>query len=477
MEPGPGRCQRVIEDTLQHNSITIAAAATLRLATVETVGGGHHRTICDCRLNVSDHIPLRQAARMMKRLLPLIMLLVGAIALLGADGCASDPNVEGAKLDLRNKDYDRALENITKALERNPDNAEALSLKGQILQDLVLDITDTQERSPLISEMVDVYLRSAALDPVTEPDIERRLGSAYRMEYNRGIELYNEAQNKDDEDKPEVFQRSAAHFRNASMIFPDSTDAYFNEASAFFSGGMAEQAIGPFEMALEMGSTLRRIYIYLATIYGQMAEAETDSTRKVAAYKKLVRTLEPALANNPRDEEIRHMLLNGYALAAEQEKALNYYREEINQGRATKVILYNYGTLLLGLEAYDEAITQLIKAVAIDSLYGNARFNLGAAYVNKAAGISAQYTALDDSLQANRTQWSARQVTQAEASLSTLHEARKNLFQQAITHLEVARNRSVDPDDTQGICRVLFQAYGHTDQRAKTEAVRPCAAL
>ncbi len=413
----------------------------------------------------------------MKRLLPLTMLLVGAITLLGVDGCASDPNVEGAKLDLRNKDYDRALENITKALERNPDSAEALSLKGQILQDLAFELTDTQERSALISEMVDVYLRSAALDPATEHDIERRLGSAYRTEYNRGIELYNEAQNRDDEDKPEAFQRSAAHFRNASMIYPDSIDAYFNEASAFFSGGMAKQAISPFEMALEMGSTLRRIYVYLATIYSQMAEAETDFTRKDEAYKKLVRTLEPALVNHPDDEEIRNMLLNGYALAGEQEKALDYYREEIKQGRATKVILYNYGTLLLGLEEYDEAITQLIKAVAIDSLYGNARYNLGAAFVNKAVGVSAQYKVLDDSLHANRADWTARKVAQAEEGLRALHEDRKSLFQQAIIHLEIARDRSVDPDDAQGICRVLFQAYGHTDQRAKTEEVRPCAAF
>ena len=71
----------------------------------------------------------------MKRFPIILSLLVGALLMGGADGCSSDPNVEGAKLDLRNQDYDRALRNLETALENNPQNAEAYELKGRVLSE------------------------------------------------------------------------------------------------------------------------------------------------------------------------------------------------------------------------------------------------------------------------------------------------------------------------------------------------------
>ena len=64
-----------------------------------------------------------------------IVLFVGGMLTMGA-GCSSDPNVEGAKLDLRNKDYDRAIVNLDKAIETNPGNHEAYFLKGQVYQEM-----------------------------------------------------------------------------------------------------------------------------------------------------------------------------------------------------------------------------------------------------------------------------------------------------------------------------------------------------
>ncbi|NBW94064.1 MAG: hypothetical protein EBR20_06845, partial [Bacteroidetes bacterium] len=64
-----------------------------------------------------------------------LSLIFAAFLIAGADGCSSDPNVEGAKLDLRNQDYDRALGNLETALENNPQNAEAYELKGRVLSE------------------------------------------------------------------------------------------------------------------------------------------------------------------------------------------------------------------------------------------------------------------------------------------------------------------------------------------------------
>ena len=69
---------------------------------------------------------------MRSRFFTLTVSLVLAVLIGGADGCSSDPNVEGAKLDLNNGEYDRALTNIDEALATDPDNVDALVLKTEV---------------------------------------------------------------------------------------------------------------------------------------------------------------------------------------------------------------------------------------------------------------------------------------------------------------------------------------------------------
>ncbi len=408
----------------------------------------------------------------MKRLIHVLCILAGSAVLVGADGCSSDPNVEGAKLDLRNKDLDRALENVAKALERDSANAEAHLLKGQILQELFLEEPELADRQAFVKEMREAFGRSVELDSTGAEEVRRRMQAAYTREFYRGIEVYNDAQYVDDGAKREAYERAAGHFRVASLIFPDSTGAYFNEASAYISGGMATRAIAPFEMALQMGSTSRRIFLFLGTIYYQAAEAESDLMLKHRAYERLVYTLEPALELYPRDDELRSMLLNAYSLAGQEDKALTYYQAEVAAGNTNKVFLYNYGTLLLRLNEYDEAIAQLTAATKIDSLYANARFNLGAAYVNKAVAVGAAQ--VDGSLDVEGPRTRARVGEQ----FVDLHSERRALFSEAITHLEIARLLTeAEMGSVRNICRALYQAYGWMNERSKAEEVQVCAEL
>lgn len=406
----------------------------------------------------------------MKHLVYVLCILAGSAVLVGADGCSSDPNIEGAKLDLRNKDLDRALENVAKALERDSANAEAHLLKGKILQELFLEEPELADRQAFVKEMREAFERSVELDSTGAEEARRRMQAAYTQAFHRGIEVYNDAQYVDDGAKREMYERAAGHFRVASLIFPDSTGAYFNEASAYISGGMATRAIAPFEMALQMGSTSRRIYLFLGTIYYQAAEAESDLMLKHRAYERLVYTLEPALELYPRDDELRSMLLNAYSLAGQEDKALTYYEAEVAAGNTNKVFLYNYGTLLLRLNEYDEAITQLTAATEIDSLYANARFNLGAAYVNKAVAVGAAQ--VDDSLDVEGPR------PQARVGIADLHSERRALFSEAITHLEIARSLTeAEMGSVRNICRALYQAYGWMNERSKAEEVQVCAEL
>jgi molybdenum cofactor biosynthesis protein B len=124
-----------------------------------------------------------------KLLVLLSALIAAAFMLTGAGGCSSDPNVEGAKLDLRNKDYDRALNNLDIALEADPDNVEALKLKGTVLLEMAGAESDPDEHSALIRQADEAWERALALTTGggDQNDIIQQQKLAWYREYERGM--------------------------------------------------------------------------------------------------------------------------------------------------------------------------------------------------------------------------------------------------------------------------------------------------
>lgn len=401
-----------------------------------------------------------------------------ALILIAADGCGSNPNVEGAKLDLRNKDYARALENVNKALEAEPDNAEALFLKGDVLSEMLPDVLDKRERADYIYAMVGAYRRGLELDPAWPTQVTRRLYGVYLTEFNSGIDAYNRAEQLPGQVRVDAFAVAARHFRNASVIFPDSGDAYINEAAAYFGAGQMGDAVGAYEMALSVGHTDREIYIYLSKTYELLAEEWAADHEKARYYRDMAQTLEMGLDQHPDDRELRAMLLNAYVFADQSDRALAFYARELPSERENKIFLYNYGTLMLREADYDGAIDMLSKAVSLDSTYINARFNLGAAYINKAVDVDANFRAVDDTLSRQRDQLPAFRISQMESRIRELKGRKDGLFEQAIEHLEIARlliERHQNLGEARDICRALYRAYAQINEGEKAEALTQCA--
>ncbi|MFQ5568179.1 MAG: tetratricopeptide repeat protein [Rhodothermales bacterium] len=399
----------------------------------------------------------------MKRFSLFLAILLGGVLLLGARGCSSDPNVEGAKLDLNNKDYDRALENIDKALETNPENAEAYQIKGRVLQEKAFAVRDVEEHNTLFRGMIEAYQRAQELDPALGSDVDNRLNIAYFSEFQRGVEAFNRGQNT--ENGSAEFGAAADYFGNASLIFPDSASTYVNQAFALLNGGRNAEAIQPLESAIEKGDTSEDTFVYLATLYGEQEK-----------YENVIAVLEKARAVYPESEQIQTLMMNAYVVSGKTDEALGVYRSAVENEPDNKLYRYNYGSILLEMEDYDGAIEQLAKAAEIDPEYANAQYNLGAAYVNKAVAINAQYNEIDDNLREKRADLSADEISAMEAQLDELSTQRRGLFEQAIAPLERAREVSeAQGADLQGICQALYQAYGQTNQIEKAEAVAECA--
>ncbi len=414
----------------------------------------------------------------MPRARHIVVSICVALLCLGIARCGSDPNLEGAKLDLRSKDFSRALENIAKALEADPNNSEALALKGEIVLGLLSETTNMDERAALMEEMAQAYRRSVEIDASRFQDVERRLHVVYLREFNAGIEAYSEAVNVGAEEVQDAFTVAAMLFRNASTVLPDSVSAYVNEAMAYYSGGMFSRAVEAYEAALSLGHTARELFVYLARVMDLIASRTAVESDRSQLYLRAVRVLERGLQHHAGDAELRDMLLNYYAHAGEPQEAIAYFESQYEEKREDRVYLYNYGTLLLTVQDYIGAIAKLADAVRLDPGYTKARFNLGAAMINEAVGVIEAYNAISDSLDRQRSDLAASTQARMETRQKELDVRRQSLFHGAIEHLEIAKNLAEDAlEQPRDICRALFRAYGHTNQRSKADAVTECAAF
>jgi tetratricopeptide (TPR) repeat protein len=269
----------------------------------------------------------------MKRLSSLALFIAGFVLVIS--GCASDPYLEGARLDLRNQDYDRALENVERALAENPDNADALDLKGRILQAQAARATTHADRVRLIDEMVSTYNRAAQVNPAIAPLIEQRLVEAWATEVQGGVDAFNEAQ----------FERAAQNFGLATRIQPDSAAAYLNQAFAYMNVDMYQEAITPLERSIELGEDSAEMYTRLASLF-QMTEQPREA----------VRVLRNARDRHPGDQDIQAQLLNAYIGADMVGDAMAEYEALVRDEPNNQYYRYNYGSLLLEAERYEEAV-------------------------------------------------------------------------------------------------------------------------
>jgi tetratricopeptide (TPR) repeat protein len=361
--------------------------------------------------NGIDHI--------MKRLSSLALFVAGFVLVIS--GCASDPYLEGARLDLRNQDYDRALENVERALAENPDNAEALDLKGRILQAQVAQTTNYAERERLIDEMVSAYSRAAQANPGVAPLIEQRLIEAWATEIQGGVDAFNESE----------FERAAQSFGLATRIQPDSAAAYLNQAFAYMNVDMHAEAIPPMERTIELGEDSSEMYTRLAALY-QM----TDQPREA------VRVLRNARDRHPGDQDVQAQLLNAYIAADMVGDAMAEYEALVQNEPNNQYYRYNYGSLLLEAERYEDAVAQLREAVRIDPTYPSAQFNLGAAFINRAVEAGEQINEQDDQLRSQRASLSQDEIRRRENEIDRLVDERRGFFRDSIEPLERALDYS-----------------------------------
>ena len=393
----------------------------------------------------------------MKRLLIVFVLFVG----LGAAGLPVNAQVKKADKALKKQNYDEALGYVEEALQKKPEDAKAFEVKGRIYQGMASHAEDA-EHVALLGQMMEAFHQAASLDTKMAEKVKNTLTLAYITQFQRGIEVFNEAQSTRDKDG---YLQSALYFEGCTIIAPDSTGPYVNWAFAMIGADNDLEAIKPLEIAVEHGDTDADIYNYLSRLYLANDRA-TDA----------IPLLEEATRQYPDHEEMQNNLLNAYTSSGQMDRAIEVYGQTVANAPDNKIYRYNYGSLLLQNEQHDAAIEQLKAAVALDSVYSDAQYNLGAAYVNWAITVNTRISTIDDSLRANRSSLTDEEIKAKEAEIDSLAGERRELFEMAVAPLEKAKILvEAEGEDILAICKVLFQSYVQTGQTEKGEAVQECA--
>jgi tetratricopeptide (TPR) repeat protein len=370
--------------------------------------------------------------------------------------------MKDAEKALKRGNHDEALGYVDTVLNEKPEDAKALELKGSILAAKSSIVLDLDEHAALLERALDSYAAAAATEPKLFDKLQNRITLAYLDEIRNGFESYAAAQQSG---RAADYVTAAAYFRGATALAPDSAEAYLNWGFSLMNANRSVEAITPLQAAVTKGVRDVDAIKYLSNLYMMNDRAD-----------EAVTLLEEITAEFPDNQTFTTQLLNAYAISGQTERAAEYYVQAIIGNPNKKVYLYNFGSLLLQEERYDEAIEQLKAAVDLDPEYADAQYNLGAAYVNKAIAVNDEITQMDDRLRSNRAKLSKEEISEIETATSELTAERGNLFALAIEPLEKARTLYEEADkNVESICQLLFQSYVQAGRMENAADVQACA--
>lgn len=314
-----------------------------------------------------------------------IVLSLLAFMFLGFECSSTD--LTSAKLYIKQKNYDKALEALQREVQKNPKSDEGYYLMGYVYGE--------QET---YGKMMDAYNQSLQISNKYKDDITKQKQYYWAILFNRGVTFYQRGGKAANQDSSKVYyDKSIDAFQNAVKIEPDSADTYKNLAFVYMSLGENDQAIDPLKKLIDKENSLDG-YKFLGEIYynkGTNLKNHFESTKNVQDsvqamenFNKAIDILQKGRKIFPDDSDMLLTLSNAYIAAGKAEVAMNAFKAGVEKDPNNQYYRYNYGVLLLGTNQYEKAIEQFQKALDIDPEYQNALYNISVAYVKWGAKIN-----------------------------------------------------------------------------------------
>jgi tetratricopeptide (TPR) repeat protein len=261
--------------------------------------------------------------------------VLSAIVLFAA--CAvTDPNIETAKLNVKNGEFDKAVESVGKAIETNPANAEAYEYRGNILGEMAQKKNNPSDRTELYKQMLQDYSKANELNKGTPNEaksllMDNNLVRYWANEFNAGVKLV-----QGDAPTPEQLTKAATHLQNAVIIMPDSVNSQTTLAEIQYMNKDVEGAIVSLKRGIEIGKTPQlNLYLRLAAFY------ETTGNKAGS-----IEILKKAKDLFPENIDVVQALANAYLSTNDTDNALATVKTLIEREPENAQYRLVYGTQL-----------------------------------------------------------------------------------------------------------------------------------
>lgn len=269
------------------------------------------------------------------------------------------------------KQYDKALADLERAIEMDPNYAEAYSSRGRIYADL---------------QKYEVAL--ADLDRSIELD-----SSSSGMYYNRGLVHYQAGD----------YQSALIDYGQAIKLDPVDADIYINQGMVYSALHKDELALENYNKAIELNPSDPMAYYNRGNLYhrlGQDEAAMRDLNRSIELDPNYVRAYvnrgvvykelgayEAALADFNRAIDLAPNNVDGYLNRGaaygdlkEYEAALADWNRAIELNPTDSLVYFNRGTMLQQLHQSTAAVADFSRAIEIDPNNPKFYINRGTTY-------------------------------------------------------------------------------------------------
>ncbi|MEO6523163.1 MAG: tetratricopeptide repeat protein [Mucilaginibacter sp.] len=286
------------------------------------------------------------------------------------------------------------------------------TLKGAIYSSLALADTVTSTSTPLFITADEALKKAKELD--TKGENKKLIEDSYRnlaqYKYNKGVKDYHAAN----------YNGAYESFNYYRTVLPDDTNAIFLTGLSALNAKKYDEAISQYKNLVNNTKYSNNMNISgdIVTLY----LLKKDTVGAIQAVSEAV-TKYPGNANLT-NREIQLYLQTGKIKEVSDKLDKAIVNDPKNKG-----LYYYSGYIALQQKAYDKALVQFNKALAIDPDYYEANFNIGLCYLNP--GIDLFNKA--NTLPTNKANPKATQI-----QYDALSKQAVGMFDQAKPYLEKA---------------------------------------
>lgn len=260
-------------------------------------------------------------------------------------GCSTTQNTNQISTDLTEKEIRQKLNSLDEQINTGKNNKPDLYYqKGSLLTKLAQKKENPAQRTGLYTDANLALTQAADLYENTSDSnsekVEELLNVTWSNEHNQGVQILQKDTTKESPD----YNRAAAHFKNATIIIPDSAISYKMGARAHYKNKQPQKAI----------EVLRKAKKNVSNIPSPLLEQLAFLYLKNNQQGKAVEIYEHAESFSNQNLNLLHGLANAYINTEQHQKAIDLL-EQLSSNKPENVI---YGESL-SMELYFLATKKL----------------------------------------------------------------------------------------------------------------------